>query len=58
MLTREYYVRAPFFPPISILYDIWYLGRGMFYYCRRKVTNKPADSRAHVFRKTIIIFDF
>ncbi len=51
IFTREYYARAPLFPPISLVYDIYYLWRMLIFYIHRKFFGKSADLNAKVFSK-------
>ncbi|CAF3344944.1 unnamed protein product [Rotaria sp. Silwood1] len=50
LFTREYFSRSPFLPPISLLYDIYYLARMFFFYIRRKHFQKSADRDSRVFK--------
>ncbi|CAF1276333.1 unnamed protein product [Rotaria magnacalcarata] len=50
IFTREYYTRAPFFPPISLIYDMYYLCRLTFFNIRRVCFKKSADPRAKTFK--------
>ncbi|CAF0834212.1 unnamed protein product [Adineta ricciae] len=51
IFTREYYTRSPFFPPISLFYDMYYLCRIAFFAIRRKCfKGKVGDRRAKVFK--------
>ncbi|CAF4870469.1 unnamed protein product [Rotaria sp. Silwood1] len=50
LFTREYYTRSPFFPPISLIYDLYYLCRITFFNIRRICFKKSADPRAKVFK--------
>lgn len=53
LFTRKYYSRSPLFPPISLLFDLYYLGRMLFYFLRQKIQEtKPADRKAKVFSKS------
>ena len=36
LTAREYYTRAPFFPPISLVYDIYQLCRMLFFLIYRQ----------------------
>ncbi|CAF1177771.1 unnamed protein product [Rotaria sp. Silwood1] len=49
LFTREYFTRSPFFPPISLIYDIYHLCRITIFAIRR-VIKKSADRRAKVFK--------
>ncbi len=51
LFTREYYTRAPLFPPISLLYDIYCLCRILIFYIGHKYFDKSADSKVKVFSK-------
>jgi hypothetical protein len=48
ILTREYYSRAPLFPPFSIFYDIYRLIR-MVFFRLRKACGKSVDRDKKVF---------
>ncbi|CAF3973574.1 unnamed protein product, partial [Rotaria sordida] len=50
LFTREYYTRSPFFPPISLIYDVYYLCRIIFFKIRHVCFKKPTDRRAKVFK--------
>ncbi|CAF3948648.1 unnamed protein product, partial [Rotaria sp. Silwood2] len=50
LFTREYYTRSPFFPPISLIYDMYHLCRVTFFHIRRVCFKKSADRRAKVFK--------
>lgn len=51
IFTREYYTRSPFFPPISLIYDLHYLCRLIYFKIKRICFEKSADKRAKVFSK-------
>ncbi len=51
IFTREYYARAPLFPPISLCYDIYYLCRMLIFYIRHNYFGKSADFNVKVFSK-------
>jgi hypothetical protein len=48
-------MRSPFVPPISLIYDIYSLGRMLVYFLGRIIFQRPADNEAKVFRKYRII---
>lgn len=49
LYTREYYIRSPFFPPLSIFYDFFYLCRRLFF-SLRKICKKNGDRNRRVFK--------
>lgn len=49
IFTREYFIRSPFFPPLSFLYDIYQLCRLMFFTVRRVCLKRSFDRGAKVF---------
>lgn len=51
LFIREYYMRSPFFPPISFFWDIYELCRITFFTIRRVFFKKSFDRRATVFSK-------
>jgi hypothetical protein len=53
LFTREYYTRSPFFPPISLFYDIYHLCRITIFAIRRICFKKSTDRRAKVFSKSL-----
>ncbi|CAF2356486.1 unnamed protein product [Rotaria sp. Silwood2] len=50
LFTREYFARSPFIPPISLIYDIYYLIRMFVFFIRRNIFDKSLDREAKVFR--------
>ncbi|CAF1229932.1 unnamed protein product [Rotaria sordida] len=50
LFTREYFTRSPFLPPISLIYDIYYLIRMFVFFIRRKCFDKSADPEAPAFK--------
>ncbi|CAF1004363.1 unnamed protein product [Adineta steineri] len=50
LFTREYFDRPPFFPPISLFYNVYYLGRLFYSWVRRLRSKKSVDSHAKVFK--------
>ncbi len=50
-LIREYYTRAPFFPSINLIYDMYHLCRMFFFFIRQNVFDQSAHYEAQVFRK-------
>ena len=53
-VTREYYLRSPFFPPISLAFDIYSLCRIITFYIRHTCFERAGDYKAKVFRKKIM----
>ncbi|CAF3178228.1 unnamed protein product [Rotaria socialis] len=50
LFTREYFTRSPFMPPISIIYNIYYLSRMLIFFIRRKFFHGSADRSAQKFK--------
>ncbi|CAF1174559.1 unnamed protein product [Rotaria sordida] len=50
LFTREYFTRSPFLPPISLIYDIYYLFRMFVFFIRQNVFDLPTDRQATVFK--------
>ncbi|CAF4293763.1 unnamed protein product [Adineta steineri] len=57
LFTREYFDRPPFFPPISLFYNLYYLGRLFYSWVRRLRSKKSVDSHAKVFSKCLFLFN-
>ena len=55
VFTREYFIRSPFFPPISLIYDIYRLCRIIVFAVRRVCLKESTDRRTKVFSKLILI---
>jgi len=51
LFTREYYTRSPFIPPISLIYDIYYLCRMLVFLIRTRICDGSADRDVRVFSK-------
>ncbi|CAF3638851.1 unnamed protein product [Rotaria sp. Silwood1] len=58
VFTREYFIRSPFFPPISLIYDVCHLCRMMIFAIGRICSKNSADRRAKVFKIIPINKDF
>ncbi|CAF1361372.1 unnamed protein product [Rotaria sordida] len=58
VFTREYFIRSPFFPPISLIYDIFHLCRMMVFAIARVCSKNLIDHRAKVFKIIPINKDF
>ncbi|CAF4758130.1 unnamed protein product, partial [Rotaria sp. Silwood1] len=50
LLIREYFTRSPFIPPISFMWNIYYLIRMLVFFIKRTVSNPSADYEAKVFK--------
>ena len=51
LFTEEYYTRAPFIPPVSLIINVYRLIRKLVFNIRRRYLKKSSDPNVRVFRK-------
>ena len=51
LFTREYFSRSPLFPPITLIFDLYYLCRMIYFGIRQNCLKKSGDRQAKVFSK-------
>ncbi|CAF2070799.1 unnamed protein product [Rotaria magnacalcarata] len=50
LFTREYFIRSPFMPPISLIYDIYYLVYVFIRWVKRTCLKKETNFRPRVYK--------